>query len=1751
MSRWYRTIALTTALGLLATLTIVVNTISRPEPAAAFDGTAAFNDTAVGEGALFVVPDGNGGWKGALAGADIGGDFPFAYLFAATIDANGQTTKTLVWQNSVEFGGFIDSIATNSNGDFVAVTVDNFDQRTLRGFTAAGAPLFSVGLAEGFYELGWMSDSMFYAAQRTFRRGDTPASAEVRTFNADGSPIAGPFAVTAGDIWQTAPGDEDFVVLAGPNEVDGTPTLTRYSAGGTVVDAVTAPANTRFVHPRGRLGWFLRAGTGLVGSGWQMYTVDTELAVSEPIQYTSPDSTLSSYQFATGPDGSGILKVPTRSFTEAIVQHVSPNGQPFGDPLTVDVETGDLFFNFCCSFNVGGLGQTLTGFTTGTAARNGRDLNLYVVDTSIDAVRAVIDIEQDFDNEILFVDPTPAGAFYERIQFISDNSSAPADDPIVDVEWTWERTDIDDGADPVDLGGGTEQSPFMHFVLPPGELQDWEATLKVTTRSGLEAETTEEFYLAGPAANGFDVVVFDDPDITYPDTLRGGAYPPSGHTDTVVFEHRSVQHTGGSASTLAVTRVEWSDPSAVTVTSVTGSPDVSPLAPYEPILNWEASTPTPDRTESRHEFEPLAAGEFEVTFTADIIDPVFSQFERQVTATQTVFLIGADVAAGADGFDDPENPGTVAAGLPGEILIEYANDGFGDGEVELTLPEIDGYELSIPEDQQTFTVAPEETATVALTVTTNRAGPVVIPIEAKVTDTATGQLSDPADIVLQVNVIAGFEWEAPPRLERPEGREIPNLPDDDTFEDQALVQHVDYPIDVTLTDVADCNTEIIWDVVELVDHDDDSTTPPIREELEIDPEIVDAALCEFRFRFANEGDFEIDVTIDDEQVAFGGVTVEDVLYVIIGDSVASGEGNPDIPLSIQGDDEWVNAECRRSINSGAAQAAYDLEEESDFSTVTLVHVACSGATIRNGVLGQQASTSGDDSFVGPPVPGQLDIVEFLIGDRDVDVTVLQAGANDLLFGPVLLFCIENGEPRTDCQDMGFSENTDWEFNNVQFSEREGNPERLYPYEGLLCADYGAGTTRFRTYPVSANANINQGREWDVVINSEETDFSDRLPIGSEDLGPGASGDEEHTPEEIVGDTTCTEVASTSTTDGFAIVLDDDDRFNGPGSALEQNHYNLYTSEGTEAVDVNPRDIDSEDLTWVSATPDTLDERMAVLVNGDPDDPDSGLAYGYDLLDAELDRIGIDPSTVLAVEYYNPLSGPVVETSRGPTSTCQRIPDIPLIETGNEAIDAQAAASGVILGTEADWAITDILNPLNREFRAASERHEWNFIGGVANAFQGNGYCSDASTSMIVTIGDALNNGTPSTGPMHPNARGHQVISEFILGYVNDNILEDPTVFDELDPTVAGQIARAAEAGSRVVELILRTATDNGFAAAETAVPFQVGDWVVVGSGREEVVFNGEVVVGGPELVEVVAVDATSITVEPALEYAHRPGEQVVTVPDRTRRGVEDPFVEAVGDDDAGYALVQADGTVTEYGPIADIASLTTEGNTVVDVDTIPGGDILWALLSDGTVITTNGSGVRATVPTSLATGEAPGAVVGHPDGSSYWVITDTGRVIAFGNAPAITGIDDLPLNGPILDGTATASGNGILVAAFDGGVFALGDAVFAGSMGATPLNQPVVGIAADPDGDGYWLWAGDGGVFAFDADFNGSVPGVLAPGVSLNAPVIGGVPWGNGYAMVASDGGVFVFSNRSFLGSLGGSQVTSPIVGLAPLGGSG
>ena len=99
------------------------------------------------------------------------------------------------------------------------------------------------------------------------------------------------------------------------------------------------------------------------------------------------------------------------------------------------------------------------------------------------------------------------------------------------------------------------------------------------------------------------------------------------------------------------------------------------------------------------------------------------------------------------------------------------------------------------------------------------------------------------------------------------------------------------------------------------------------------------------------------------RLAAGGDAPQDidvVRYVIasLGDSVASGEGNPDRRADLS-KAQWQDARCHRSLRSGAALAAMAVERSSATSSVALLALGCSGATMPVGLEAPYAGIDPD------------------------------------------------------------------------------------------------------------------------------------------------------------------------------------------------------------------------------------------------------------------------------------------------------------------------------------------------------------------------------------------------------------------------------------------------------------------------------------------------------------------------------------------------------------------------------------------------------------------------------------------------------------------------------------------------------------------------------------------------------------------------------------------------------------------------
>ena len=174
--------------------------------------------------------------------------------------------------------------------------------------------------------------------------------------------------------------------------------------------------------------------------------------------------------------------------------------------------------------------------------------------------------------------------------------------------------------------------------------------------------------------------------------------------------------------------------------------------------------------------------------------------------------------------------------------------------------------------------------------------------------------------------------------------------------------------------------------------------------------------CAVRHTYGDEGRRRVSVEI---RRADGGrelhsraVVVQDWLVVSIGDSVGSGEGDPEVGGNFR-PARWQSARCHRSSLASPAQAALALEDESPRTSTTFVHLACSGAKLTAGLL---APYDGVDAPTGASaLPPQVEELERIARRRPIDAVIVNIGANDAYFGPLVTFCLIH----TDCATKRF------------------------------------------------------------------------------------------------------------------------------------------------------------------------------------------------------------------------------------------------------------------------------------------------------------------------------------------------------------------------------------------------------------------------------------------------------------------------------------------------------------------------------------------------------------------------------------------------------------------------------------------------------------------------------------------------------------------------------------------------------------
>ena len=268
-------------------------------------------------------------------------------------------------------------------------------------------------------------------------------------------------------------------------------------------------------------------------------------------------------------------------------------------------------------------------------------------------------------------------------------------------------------------------------------------------------------------------------------------------------------------------------------------------------------------------------------------------------------------------------------------------------------------------------------------------------------------------------------------------------------------------------------------------------------------------------------------------------------------------------------------------------------------------------------------------------------------------------------------------------------------------------------------------------------------------------------------------------------------------------------------------------------------------------------------------------------------------------------------------------------------------------------------------------------------------------------------------------------------------------------------------------------------------------------------------------------------------------------------------------------------------PVVQISSTTVSAPRTAVTSVLPNA----GPLAGGSSVTIDGTSLGGA--TAVNFGSAPGTITADSDGSltaiappgpagtvDVTVVTPIGTSaisptdhFTYTDGPIVTGVS--PSSGPPSGGTSVAIAGLQLTGATsvdfgatpaasftvnsDSSITATSPVEGPGMVDVTVTGPRGVSVISTQDQfayqSGYWEAASDGGIFAFGgAGFYGSMGGT-----TLNKPVVGVASTSDnkGYWEVASDGGIFAFGDAGFYGSMGGRALKTSIVAIAATSDSG
>lgn len=172
----------------------------------------------------------------------------------------------------------------------------------------------------------------------------------------------------------------------------------------------------------------------------------------------------------------------------------------------------------------------------------------------------------------------------------------------------------------------------------------------------------------------------------------------------------------------------------------------------------------------------------------------------------------------------------------------------------------------------------------------------------------------------------------------------------------------------------------------------------------------------FKFSGARHEMYNVRLTVTDQNGSQNAheevITPRDLFIAVVGDSYASGEGNPEAPSNKREGklpvwaDSPDSAARHFSTYSAPSLAAVSLGRTNPKSSVTFVSFASTGATISSGLLGKQHGKTKVNTPDGN-LPPQIEQLRSVVSGRRIDVLVVCIGGNDAGFVGALRDLVEH------------------------------------------------------------------------------------------------------------------------------------------------------------------------------------------------------------------------------------------------------------------------------------------------------------------------------------------------------------------------------------------------------------------------------------------------------------------------------------------------------------------------------------------------------------------------------------------------------------------------------------------------------------------------------------------------------------------------------------------------------------------------